>query len=271
MKPGNTLAARIEALCLLALAGFVVYLVLGGHYWLYLNPKFKWLSLAAATVLAGLGIFGLARPPVHGRTSWLRTGLFLLVLVLCLVSELGIGRTLGRLQTNASQTGGQTDDQTGQAAEEAVLPARVTVNGREYIRMNLGELFDIASQPTPEFTNKAFAVRGFVYRTKELDAAGQFLLFRTALYCCFADSTAVAFRVRPPKGKALPASGDWLVVMGTLAQTENITDAPDPTIPGAPFASVQPEFALQADTLEKQQPPGMGLMYEWRHEEPYAY
>lgn len=264
MKRNRTIAARVEAICLLGLAGFIVYLVIGGNYRLYLNPKFQWLSLASAVALAGLGVFSLLRPPAHGQTSWLRAGLFLLVLALCLVSELGIRTTLTRL-------GVEQQDGSGWQQSEEDVPPRVIVEGREYIRINLGELFDIATKRPPERIGLPYAVRGFAYRTQELDAAGQFLLYRTALYCCFADATAVAIRVQMPKGKALPSHGDWLVVMGALAPAQDITDKPDPTIPGSPFTSVQPEFGIRADRLEKQKAPGLGLMYEWRQEEPYAY
>lgn len=263
MNISRSLPARLEALCLLGLAVFITYLVVGGNYWMYLNPKFRWITSAAGVVLAGLGVFSLLRPPAHLHATWLRAGLFTLVLALCLVSELGIRTTLTRLGVEQPDDGWQT-------MEEPVAP-HVTVQGREYIRINVGELFDLATKRTPETLDVPYAVRGFAFRTPELDAAGQFLLYRTALYCCFADATAVGFRVQLPKGTAPPAHGDWLVVMGTLAPAHDITGSPDPVIPGSPFASVQPEFRIQAEHLEKQKAPGLGLMYDWRQEEPYAY
>ena len=46
------LAARCDGLAMLALAGFMGWLATLGNYWMYLNPKFKPVTLCAAIVLA---------------------------------------------------------------------------------------------------------------------------------------------------------------------------------------------------------------------------
>ena len=51
-----TLAARCDGLAMLALAGFMGWLATAGNYWMYLNPKFKPVTLAAAVVLAVLAV-----------------------------------------------------------------------------------------------------------------------------------------------------------------------------------------------------------------------
>jgi uncharacterized repeat protein (TIGR03943 family) len=251
--------ALLEAACLIGLAGFLAYLLVAGNYWMYLNPKFRGLSWAAVAALAGLGIYSAVRPPAGA--TWLRASLYLSVLGLCLMSELGLQRWFAASGVDS------------QAVEEAQapLPSRVTVSGVEYVRINLGELYDIAGKgPSPKLREN-YAVRGFVRRSPEADAKGEFVLYRLALYCCFADSTAVGFRVRPPKGAALPENGSWQVVYGALETAADPDSDKIATIEGSAFASVNPDYRLEAKRMEPEKAPGMGMMYEWHPEEPYAY
>lgn len=248
----------VEAACLLGLAAFIVYLLVGGNYWMYLNPKFKGLSWAAAAALTGLGIYSLARPPAGA--TWMRACLYLFVLALCLVSELNVRRWL---TTSGVDT---------QALEEsAPLPSRVSRDRVEYVRINLGELFDIVGKSVQDKLALDYAVRGFVRRTPESDALGQFVLYRVALYCCYADTTAVGFRVRLPKGLNMPKDGSWQVVYGRLAPSKDPTADAVTSLGGSVFASVQADYLIQARSLSSEEIPGMGMMYEWRSQEPYAY
>lgn len=258
MKLPRKLPGLVEAACLLALAGFLAYLLMAGNYWMYLNPRFQALSWAAAAVLAVLGAYSLARPPAG--STWMRAGLYVLVIVMCLASEVGVRRMLDR----------QGLDQAAQA-EEAPLPSRVSKGGVEYVRINLGELFDIVGKEQRGKMGQDYAVRGFARRSPSLDAKGEFVLYRVALYCCYADSTAVGIRVRAPKGGALPENGAWVVAYGRLEPSPlEGTDAQD-AFGGAAFASVEPTHALAARLLEPEKAPGTGMMYEWRSEEPYAF
>ena len=56
-RPLKVLAARLDGLAMLALAGFMGWLVAYGNYWMFLNPKFKPVTLAAAGILAVLGAY----------------------------------------------------------------------------------------------------------------------------------------------------------------------------------------------------------------------
>jgi uncharacterized repeat protein (TIGR03943 family) len=259
MNLRRALPGLVEAACLLGLAGFLAYLILGGNYWMYLNPKFKSLSWAAAAVLGALGVYSLLRPPA--RATWFRASLYVFVLALCLVSELGI-------QKWASVSG---IDSAAAEQEAPQLPSRVTQGGIEYVRINLGELYDIAANAKPDKLGLNYAVRGFVRRSPEMDAKGEFVLYRVALYCCYADSTAVGFRVRPPLGVSLPENGTWLVAYAGLTPSKASENEPPTAMEGQAFSSVQPDFRLDARCLEPEKAPGMGMMYEWRAEEPYAY
>jgi hypothetical protein len=226
---------------------------------MYLNPKFKSLSWAAAAVLAALGVYSLLRPPIGA--TWFRAAIYVFVLALCGMSEVGLKRW-------ASASG---IDSAAALQEAPQLPSRVTQGGVEYVRINLGELYDIAANAKPDKLGLNYAVRGFVRRAPEMDAKGEFVLYRVALYCCYADSTAVGFRVRPPQGIPLPENGTWLVVYAGLAPVKETKEAPQAPMEGSAFSSVQPDYRLDARRLEPEKAPGMGMMYEWRSEEPYAY
>lgn len=249
----------VEALCIIGLAAFLVYLLTLGSYWMYLNPKFRGLSWASAVALGAMGVYSLVRPPAGA--NWLRASLYVLVVVLCLVSEVGI-------QSWFAVSG--VDTAAVEEQPELIEP-RVSLGGVEYVRINLGELYDIATNRMPGKMDLNYAVRGYVRRSPELDARGEFVLHRLALYCCFADSTAVGFRVRVPKGQPLPDHGAWQVVYGRLVESKDDEAAAAQSIDGSVFASVQPDYALEASRVEAAKAPGMGMMYEWRREEPYAY
>jgi hypothetical protein len=177
------------------------------------------------------------------------------------MSEMGIDRW-------ASASG---IDSAAVAQEAPQLPSRVTQGGVEYVRINLGELYDIAANAKPDKLGLSYAVRGFVRRSPEMDAKGEFVLYRVALYCCYADSTAVGFRVRPPQGGPLPENGTWLVAYAGLTPAKESENESSASVEGSAFSSVQPDYRLDARRLEPEKAPGMGMMYEWRSEEPYAF
>jgi uncharacterized repeat protein (TIGR03943 family) len=259
MTRWRTLWGLVEAASLIGLAAFIVYLLVAGNYWMYLNPKFKVLSWAAAGAFCGLGVYSVARPPAGA--TWLRASAFVLVLALCLSSELGVRKWLA----NAG-----VDSQALEETQSAPPPSRVTKSNVEYVRINLGELFDIAGKSLQDKVALNYAMRGFVRRTPESDAKGEFVLYRVALYCCFADTTAVGFRVRAPKG-GLPEDGSWQVVYGRLEASRDPSADSVASLGGSVFASVQPDYLIDARRIEADKAPGMGMMYEWRSQEPYAY
>lgn len=259
MKLTRFLPGYLEAFSLLGLAGFLAYLLVLGNYWMYLNPKFQGLSWLSAAALAGLGCYSLARPPAG--STWFRAGVSFSVLLLCLFSEVGVERWLTKSGVNTGAL----------IPQEASLPSRVSVAGKEYIRINLGELYDLAAKQSPEILAQRYAMRGFVRRSPGADARGEFVLYRVAMYCCYADSTAVGLRVRPPEGESLPKDGSWLVAYGKLTASQEDPEPALTSIGGSAFASIQKEYALDATRLEPATAPGMGMLYEFRSQEPYAF
>ena len=258
------LASRTDGLAMLALAGFMGWLALAGNYWMYLNPKFKPITLAAAIVLAVLGGYAAARPVTRPKLG--RSLCYLLLLAMAGLTEGGFQTLSANIDSDPFNVPAPLP-----APEKTPTPARLAINGQDYIPINTGELYDIAAKgPSPAFT-RPYAVRGFVHRSPELDAAGQFVLYRLAVWCCFADGTAVGFRVRLPQGTPPPADKGWVVAYGRLAEIPE-ADRQDVILPGMSFSSVAPAALLAADALEaKELVPEEAYMFEWRQEEPYAF
>lgn len=256
-------AARLDGLAMVLFAGFMGWLGLWGDYWLFLNPKFTPLTLTAAVVLAVLGAYAAWRPVSRPSPSRL----------LC-YAALAAMIVLAQHGNNPFATATGTDPFAGCPAPAPVRPAvpeRLRFAGKDYVPLNAGELYDIAAKGHGEAWTTAYAMRGYVLRAPDLDAKREVILYRLAVWCCFADATAVGFRVRLPEGETLPENGQWLVVYGRLA------DAPEDerreyVLPGLPFSSVSPTALFAADHLETATPaPEEINMYEWRKEPPYAY
>lgn len=263
--PG-ALAGRLDGLAMTGLACFMGWLVLWGDYWLYLNPKFKPVTLAAAVLLAVLGAYATLRPvsrPSLGRA--------LCYLALGAMIALNEGGTQAISQTTDNDPFLACPVLPPAGDSRPTVPLRLTAGGKDYIPINTGELYDLAAKGHGQAWDKPYALRGFVHRSADLDAKGEFVLFRLAVWCCFADSTAVGFRVTLPPGASLPPNAGWLIVYGRL------TDAPEAerqeyVLPGMPFSSIAPAALLAADQLEAATPaPEETPMFEWHQEEPYAY
>jgi uncharacterized repeat protein (TIGR03943 family) len=264
-RVASFLAGRLDGLALTGLAAFLGWLVLAGDYWLYLNPKFKPVTATAAVILAGLGLFALWRPVA--RPSLGRGLCYLAVFAM-------IGLTEGGTQAIS----GLTDSDPFQAcplppaaATGPAAPERLTMGDTTYVPLNAGELYDIAAKGHGPAYDRPYVLRGFVHRSPELTAKGQFVIWRLAVWCCFADATAVGFRVTPPPGVPLPGDKSWLVVYGRL------TDAPpgqrqEYPLPGMPFSSINPAALLAAEHLvPATAAPEDTAMYQWRQQAPYAY
>ncbi len=246
----SALLGRCDGLLLLGLALFMAWLVSGDAYWNYLHPRFMPLTAAAAAILAGLGLFALWRPP---RPSLSRTLAFAVMLGLALFSL-----------PPADPFGSATDRA---AAEEEPVPE----DEKGYVRINTGELYDVAENgELGNFPGPGFALRGFVRRDPALERLGCFGLYRVALYCCFADATAVGFAVRPGDG-VMPEDGAWVRVLGKLEPAPGGAALPQPEVPGIFYASTLSGYVFHADRVVSVPAPREAFMFEWRQAEPYAY
>jgi hypothetical protein len=256
-KAGPSRAERAcglaEGLCLSGLAGAIWSLWAGDTLWYFINPKYQAVVLAAAAAMAALGVFAALVPPRPARFS--RPLVFAALIGLC---YFGGADELFKPQPGQGVLSGMAAP-----AEEPALPSRAVLAGREFIRINVGELYDISAAHLEDKIGLNYLVQGYVSRKGD-----EAMLYRTALYCCFADSTAVAFRLKADAAK-LPADGTWVQVYGRLEKTK--PGKPPKLDLGGGFSSVNPDYALAAERIEEIPAPKPPFMFEWRTEEPYAF
>lgn len=267
MSPSSTrpLLARIDGLAWLAMAGFMLFLVLSGDYWMYLNPKFKPLTLAAACILAALSLWALWRPV--SRPSLSRTLSYLALTAMVVISQGGLQTLLGQPASDPFAPAPTLPP----LEKPAPPPPRLGFGGTDYIPINTVELGDIAANKPEGLWTRPYVIRGFVKRDPALDAKGEFVLWRLAIWCCFADSTSVGFKVRLPQGATPPPDKSWYVAFGHLAaMPEDQRGAYVP--PGMTFTAISPAALFIADHIEPAPiVPEEVCVFEWRPKEPYNY
>ncbi|UJX39194.1 DUF1980 domain-containing protein [Desulfovibrio sp. JY] len=261
----RALLARLDGLAWLAMAAFMAYLALAGDYWHYLNPKFKPLTLSAAVVLAALAVWALLRPVA--KPSFARALAYLALAAMVVISQNWLPFSAASPDVDVFAL----PPRLPAPPKPAPALTRMTVDGKAYIPINTVELLDLAhNKPAGKWT-LAYAMRGFVKRDPVLDAKGEFVLWRLAIWCCFADSTATGFKVKLPPGTPLPPDKSWQVAYGHLAaMPEDQRGAYAP--PGMSFTSISPDALFVADRVAPAAVvPEEVCVFEWRPAEPYNY
>lgn len=276
------LAPWLDGAVLVLLAAFIFHLVWNGGYWYYLNPKFQWLTVTAGSVTLALGL--LAPPRRARRLDFSRYLLFGILLWLC---WFGGADTLFRPQARAGGLGGTQAPGHERPALPGLLdeedapqgPSRVTRDGREYVRINVAELYDLSDKKAPQLADTRYVLRGFVVRHPELlDSRDSVGLFRIALTCCFADATAAGFIVRDVSEAAARGGvqgplegGQWVNVYGRVEPETLPRTISELRVKGIFSTSIQPGWVLRAEAIEPIEPPEPAFMYAWRTQEPFAY
>lgn len=97
----------------------------------------------------------------------------------------------------ASGKPGPFDDAPVASGDDDELGPRAMYADKEYVRINVAELFLLERRNRPEELEGRYVFRGAVTRHPSLDARQSVAVFRVSLYCCLADATAGGFVVRP--------------------------------------------------------------------------
>ncbi len=246
----------IEGLILLVLGCYMGFLVFSGNYWYYLNPKFMWLTAATGFMLIITGTAALLNP--KQRLSLWRIFIFLIFILI-----LGVGTYSGipYATQNLSKT---------EAKRTFDEKPRAILNGTEYIRINLAELFMLCEDNAQEKILNHYVTRGIVYRSEQLDHESQFGLVRNAVWCCLADSVGIGLRVQSDRFDNL-SEGQWVEVYGTLSRlSEQLPDAglrPN----GMRLIALSSSCKMIADRVVGIEEPEIPFIFEFRDAEPYAY
>lgn len=271
----------IDGALLVILSLAMIALMLSGNHWLYLSPRFQWLSWLTAAMLLMVGTMAVLHP---GRTMKTSSKVVLGAFVV-----LGIAGNALVLQPHPTEWGLY---RPYRAVNEEPYKALGDV---AYTRINLAELYEV-SEIYPEKHHELYVTRGMVQRLPELDASGEFLLVRTLIWCCLADAVAVGFRVRGmPDDMDLPPSGQWMELYGILQEDPThsvvelppgdqwgelhgtLQEEPTPSMVDLPHAldafplNIQPRFVLTPQHLVPTQEPDIAFIFEIRGAKPYAY
>ena len=283
-------AGIIEGLILLVIGAYAVLLILSGNYWRFLNPKFTWLTAVTAIVLMLIGITAALKP--NNKPSLARISIFLVLLIVLLSGHLGItahkqiaskppvGKPL------SGQLSGQPPPQSKPPVEgdpfAGILPQklppqspadqapRVIMDGQEYVRINLAELYILFKSPQAGKLEQRYVVRGIVHRSKRLDRLQQFALLRNVVFCCLADSFGAGFRVQSDRLDKF-ADGQWLEVYGTLKRSAHQLPDPHLHIEDMRYYDLNESYVLVPSKIIPISEPDEPYIFECRTSEPFAY
>jgi hypothetical protein len=247
-----------RGLALAALGGAMLRLALAENYWMFLNPRFQWLT--GGTGLA-LVLLGLALALARGRRSTAPGAA-----VMVLMAALALGAQQASLPKAPEHTP-LTGPTPAQEAAQAIAP-RITIDGLDYVRLNLAELLVGAMPGSDIAPPERVAVRGMVVRTPEMDARGEFALVRVHIVCCLADAVGVGFVVR--HAGAPPAAGAWIEARATL-EPLGAGPAPQVLFPGVIGVLLGENHALAAASIQPVDPPEVPFIFILRDREPFAY
>lgn len=254
----------LDGLALLLLGGLLAGLALSDRYWYFLNPRFIPVSLVTGAILILLAPLAATRAPgprPGGVPRLISLGLCLGLAALA-VAGVGSGPSAASMPSQAQRRSSL------EPGPELVEPSRVTFEGREYVRMNLAELFLLADQ-RPKDAPARFVVRGEVRRSPALDGQGQALVSRVAVVCCLADAVAAGFLA--DVGDA--PQGRWVEVYGRLEPLKGKLP-PASKLPRNPEAAVtvcNEHHRIKVEGVVPVSPPEMPYIFEFREKEPFAW
>lgn len=262
---------RVDGLCLLCLGGFMAALSRSGLYWYFLNPRFSWLTLGAGILLCLAGLALLLRP-LPGPATTMRLWRQAVLLGFLSLAATSWGQAASEPLPGALSPA--SSENSAAVPEEAPVDPRPVLDGRQYQRLNLAELYIMVDKGRKDYPER-FALRAVVSRTPELDGRGHVLFKRTAVVCCLADSMELSFAARGPGLDGLK-SGDWVEVFGRLAplDTKGADKGLVKTAPkgeGPSLALTNPTFRIEVEAVTPIQAPSFPYLFEFKEEPPFAW
>ncbi len=249
---------RLEGLLLLLLGSLLLFFASSDLYQTLLNPRFGLLSTMTGGGLMLLGLVLLRWPVGFELVRALSFVAIIVLFALVMVYPL-------QHRQQGLTVGGQGISAYPDAREE--FAPREIKNGQEYVRINLGELFDIAEVGSTQQREEHYLVRGVLMRAEE---TGQPVILRTAITCCLADAVSVGFDVSSPQTE-LPDK-QWVNLYGVLVSEEpSAREEEETRLPGVSFTAIHSSYKFKAQIIEVIKPPEVPFMFEFHQQEPYAY
>ncbi len=238
------LLTTLDGIMVAGLGLYMLALIHGGAYRLFMNPKFQLLSGATAVVLCLAGLVVALAP--SSRPDTLRTIAFAVLSVLLLTS--------GSAQLQRSPVYALAPP----AAAETVSPT-LNHDGKAYTKTNPARLvFKLMAAEIPQ----DIVSRGIVRRSPRLDREGLFALFRVNMVCCLADAVAIGVMVKSETGSGL-RDGEWVAVFGsteTLAKPLAVTDVKG--VDEVPYSVLHDQAVLRAAIVTPVEKPYFPYVFE---------
>lgn len=253
--------ARFEGAALLLLGLGTVWFALGDGYWALLNPKFRPVTLITGGSLVLLGLLHGLRGHSHRRIGT--------CLLMMLVATALWGWNLQPWWLPVADGTAELNPTV-----EDFFPletSRLSYQDREYIKINLGELYLMHDGTEKSPDSRAWVFRGRVRISDELATKNLMAVTRPAMNCCLADAIEIGFLVTPGNEQAFK-DGDWVQVFGSITDLppEEQQDRP-PGIKSKYPLVVQPRFLVVADHIQPTSAPEMTFMFSYSDNEPFFY
>jgi len=148
--------------------------------------------------------------------------------------------------------------------------SRETYNGREYTKINLGELFQLCLDKDADKISGHYVLRGIARRTPELDSEGQFAFIRTAIVCCEAHAAPVGFRVSTHCPHEIK-DGQWVKIYGVLEKLPPGLPKANLQSAGLLFTRFNTSYGIVPHNIVNIPKPDDPSIRQFRSCEPYAY
>lgn len=268
MSLSDNIQDMMDGLCLVFLGGVMGALALSPHYWFFLNPRFKPLTLGCGVGLVLVGLVPLLLPRKSGASTarLLRLTVFLGFLSLAAFAWEQAAQAPAPGAFGAEAAGLPT---AGMEPEHQPDPV-VTRGGVRYTRLNLAELYIMVDKGRTDFPEHV-ALRIQTEREPALAKHGYALATRIAVVCCLADSMQLAFLAT---GLEDVEPGRWVEVFGSLrpldARGQDALKAVKQGA-GASLKVVNPKFLLEVERAEATPPPSFPYLFEFREQPPFAW
>ncbi len=238
----------LGSISLLILGGFIFFLIISGFYSHLLNPVFTWLTGSCGALLIIMGFVTIFR---NFEIKLSAIIIIFVFIILCLVSP-----ALKLHAGNRKYT-------------------RETINGIEYIPINLGEMFMILYNNPPKKVTEIigsnnYVFSAFIYRNNKLDNISNIIVARVAMVCCFADTCAYGFCIQLDDLSRYK-NFEWVKVYGHIIKLkpDHIVDSIE--IESSPNTEIKDDYMFAADKIEPDKEPPSPFMTAFKQKEPFAY
>lgn len=234
----------LDGVMLCGLGAYMLALIIGGNYSLFMNPKFQLLTGATAVALCVVGLIFASAPA--GRADPLRS------IALAALSVILIASGSAQLQRPP------VFSLAPPAATETISPT-LHHDGKAYTKTNPARLvFQWMASEKP----RDIVTRGILRRSPQLDREGLFALFRVNMVCCLADAVAIGVIVKPENEMSL-RDGQWVTVFGSteeLAAPLVVTDVRG--VDEIPYSVLYDQALLRAAVVTPTEKPYFPYVFE---------